>query len=41
MKQEIKSFNPNFFTDYPIYSCVQKKYISKTTVTKKKEGNNE
>ena len=40
MKQEIKSFNPNFFTNYPIYSCVQK-HTTKTIVIKKREGNNE
>lgn len=40
MKQEIKSFNPNFFTDYPIYSCVQKK-CTKTIIKKKEEDNNE
>ena len=39
MKQEIKSFNSNFFTNYPIYSCVQKKGAK--TMIKKKEGNNE
>ena len=41
MKQEIKSFNPNFFADYPIYSCVQKKYKPTTIIKKKEEGNND
>ena len=39
-KEEIKSFNPNFFTNYPIYSCVQRKYKT-TTIIKKLEGNDE
>ena len=25
-----KNFNPNFFTNYPIYSCVQRKYKTTT-----------
>ena len=37
MKQEIKSFNSNFFTNYPIYSCVQKKYKPTTIIKKKGE----
>ena len=39
MKQEIKSFNSNFFTNYIIYSCVQKK--STPATIKKKKGKSE
>lgn len=35
MKQEIRSFNPNFFTNHIVYSCFQKK---RTPAIIKKKG---
>lgn len=40
MKQEIKSYNPNFITNHPIYSCIQRK-CTPITIIKKKKGKSE